>query len=375
MLCSLANDVMRLTSATTTHAFNPSVVVQRSSWHRAFRGNAQHDADEAFTKLIEQCDLVDNRSLRRLCAGMEDWECALTTDFLGYTTPAWKIFGFMFRNVITCEACGKVTRSLPNPINRLQVPMAGSSNLILKELIENDLRDEPLRDNDRCGDAKWQENNSGCGTRNCRSMGKAILWWPDVLVVHLKRFEPNATRTGFRKIDRPVCYGKNLQVLDSPEYTLRAMVMHHGSYGHGHYTDCVRTEEDKWILCDDAQRPKPMIEAQVFPQQRDSLIYSKAYIFFYERTSGRAEHPSAPPAPPPRPPRTDPTDDAEPGPGGAEASSSSNMQTALPAVTDGAKPAFDASGNARTHAAKPSCSSTSFPSSSCLLYTSDAADE
>jgi len=234
---------MRLTSATTTHAFNPSVVVQRRSWYRAFGGNAQHDADEAFTKLIEQCDRVDNRSLRRLCAGMEEWEHALTTDFLGYTTPAWKIFGFMFRNVITCEACGKVTRSLPNPINRLQVPMAGSSNLTLKELIENDLRDEPLRDNDRCGDSQWQENNSGCGTRNCRSMGKAILWWPDVLVVHLKRFEPNATHTGFRKIDRPVCYGKNLQVLDSPEYTLRAVVMHQGSYGLGHYTACVRTDD------------------------------------------------------------------------------------------------------------------------------------
>ena len=104
--------------------------------------------------------------------------------------------------------------------------MANSSNLALEELIENDLRDEPLRDNDRCGDLRWQENNSGCGARNCRSMGKAILWWPDVLVVHLKRFEPNATRTGFSKIDRPVCYGKNLQVLDSPEYTLRAVVMH-----------------------------------------------------------------------------------------------------------------------------------------------------
>ena len=236
----------------------------------------------------------------RWCA---ERERALTTDFLEYTTPAWKNFGFMYRNVTTCDACGKISRSVPNPLNRLQVPMTRSPGLNLKALIEKDLREEPLRDNDRCGDLQWEENNSGCGARNCRRICKAILSWPEVLVVHLKRFELNVTNGRFDKIDGPVRYGRTLQVLDSPEYTLRAMVMHNGRYGSGHYTACVRTVDNSWLLCDDERRPQPMVEEQVFPQQVSS-IHRKAYIFFYERTPGSVEATSAPSASSQGPPRT-----------------------------------------------------------------------
>ena len=74
-----------------------------------------------------------------------------------------------------------------------------------------------------------------------------------------------------------------LQFLDSPDYTLRAIILHVGMLSYGHYRAIVRGDDGSWRKCDD-ERITFVKEAAVFPSQRDASIYKQAYLLFYERT-------------------------------------------------------------------------------------------
>ena len=97
------------------------------------------------------------------------------------------------------------------------------------------------------------------------------------------------------KIDDPVWFGKSLQVVDSPVYVLRAMVMHAGGGEQGHFTACCRSEEGGWGLFNDAMRPRALSEAEVFPHGV-SDIHRNVRTFFYERTYAVAPLGSAGPS-------------------------------------------------------------------------------
>ena len=62
---------------------------------------------------------------------------------------------------------------------------------------------------------------------------------------------------------------------DEPPYILRAVIVHTGEAGGGHYTTYVRAQDHAWYFCDDWQSPRPVTEAEVLGAQ--------AYLLFYDR--------------------------------------------------------------------------------------------
>ena len=99
--------------------------------------------------------------------------------------------------------------------------------------------------------------------------------WPKVLAVQLKRFRPNEITSRMNKISTHVSYEEQMRVNNSPQYKLRALVIHSGTFSAGHYTSYVRFQDDAWHYCNDSAKPRLCKgTAEVFKQQ--------AYMLFYE---------------------------------------------------------------------------------------------
>ena len=58
-------------------------------------------------------------------------------------------------------------------------------------------------------------------------------------------------------------------------YSLRAVVVHHGNVGVGHYTAYVRSFDNFWYHCDDDEQPRQVNIGEV--------LQAEAYMLFYER--------------------------------------------------------------------------------------------
>ena len=115
-----------------------------------------------------------------------------------------------------------------------------------------------------------------CGERQCQQKKLQLARWPRTLVLHLKRWavitqwpfvqEKNTTPVSFEVI-LPVP-GKLLP------YNLRAVVVHDGQPGAGHYTAFVRSADHQWYHCNDRLKPRRVATAEV--------LKAEAYMMFYE---------------------------------------------------------------------------------------------
>ena len=98
-----------------------------------------------------------------------------------------------------------------------------------------------------------------------------------MLLLHFKRWhvisyvpfqqEKIPTKVGFETI-LPVAPG----VLP---YHLRAVVVHHGGAGAGHYTSFVRAANNSWYHCDDWTQP--------YQVQVERVLDAEAYILMYDQ--------------------------------------------------------------------------------------------
>ncbi len=59
-----------------------------------------------------------------------------------------------------------------------------------------------------------------------------------------------------------------------PRYRLRAVVVHLGDAGVGHYVAFVRCHDEEWYYCDDFRPPEAV--------SVDRVLSSEAYLLFYE---------------------------------------------------------------------------------------------
>ncbi|EGB02043.1 hypothetical protein AURANDRAFT_35571, partial [Aureococcus anophagefferens] len=111
---------------------------------------------------------------------------------------------------------------------------------------------------------------------------------PNVLIIHLKRFNALDSRKVKGKIDFPTdrpldlgpflsrCHGPDCRPLSDPGphlYELNAVVNHHGDINRGHYTSFVQ-EGGHWFLCDDHH---------IALVDVDTVKDSEGYILFYVR--------------------------------------------------------------------------------------------
>ena len=98
----------------------------------------------------------------------------------------------------------------------------------------------PLKENWRCGK---------CGAVSAGKKQLFIELFPDLLILHLKRFKYSDHRRtkDYREVDIPAAVS-----VDEINYNLIAVVEHSGSFDSGHYTALVRME-NRWFRCNDTE--------------------------------------------------------------------------------------------------------------------------
>ena len=98
-----------------------------------------------------------------------------------------------------------------------------------------------------------------------------------MLLLHFKRWEVISYVPFQReKIYTKVGFETLLPVApDVPLYHLRAVVVHHGGAGAGHYTSFVRAADNNWYHCDDcsSQAPRKTTLAEVLQAEAYMLVY------------------------------------------------------------------------------------------------------
>ena len=159
-----------------------------------------------------------------------------------------------------------ITMSIPVRTDGNQLP------LMIEEVIASHWGLESLNDeNDRC---------DRCHQYRTRLKKTTVVRWPQVLVLHLKRWEVVQIRPVFRrkKVDAKVSFDTVLDVEGgSGHYDLRGIVNHEGQAGGGHYTAHVRAHDNKWYFCDDRAGAVPRNVPVA------TALASQAYLLVYER--------------------------------------------------------------------------------------------
>lgn len=140
-------------------------------------------------------------------------------------------------------------------------------------------------------DASWAHDEvqptCGCGASATVTRKQTIVAAPEVLAIHLKRFEYRITGA-LAKINTPVRYGseldlaryadKTLDVSKGLKYRLLAVVAHMGSLNSGHYIAFGRSSAGVFCL-DDDDVSKAEVADLLFPPKPFT-----PYILFYTRT-------------------------------------------------------------------------------------------
>jgi ubiquitin C-terminal hydrolase len=184
-----------------------------------------------------------------------------------HSTPFWKAFGGIHCSATICKACG-LSAPQYEMWHSLSVALPAAPTE-LEQVLANHWGREPLLcDNDRC---------EACSVPHQRDKDVQLVTWPQVLVVHLKRWvvismvpfvqEKVETKIDFETI-LPVAVGQ-------PPYHLRGVVVHSGDPGGGHYTAYARAPNNFWYFCDDWVKPRL---AGV-----DEVLAAEAYMLFYEK--------------------------------------------------------------------------------------------
>lgn len=181
------------------------------------------------------------------------------------------------RSKVTCTVCKYESKRF-EPFLYLSVPVCRGMRTL------NDALDLYLQEECLEGDEQWYCEK--CKQR-VDARKKIDIWkLPTILVLHLKRFEYDARRQRFRKIDTKLVAGEQLDFteycssdqLDGALFDVVSVANHIGPYGHGHYTATCRimTSEGapSWYYFDDER---------VSPVSSKDAIGREAYVIFFAR--------------------------------------------------------------------------------------------
>ena len=118
-----------------------------------------------------------------------------------------------------------------------------------------------------------------CNACNATGQGikrTEIVHWPPVLVLSFKRFEFDRRTLNSNKITRHIAYPMQYKPRPDVTYTLRAVIVHLGLFGAGHYVAYVRARNDQWYFCDDDMVPRRVVNPL-------DVLRQQAYMLIYER--------------------------------------------------------------------------------------------
>ena len=265
-LCMLARDVTQLVQREPRTPHIPEVMLRRGSWNPAFGGVAQQDVHEAFQRLMEKCDEMDASAVRALPQCRDMGPAEFTGSAYRASTPYNQIFGNLQRVRITCEQCSHSSEHYERA-HAHDLSLANSDITELDHLLAEHFGREPL-------DAGWQCEQ--CLTRGRGMKSTEVMHWPPVLAISFKRFEFNVRLRRAEKLPNIIGYPMLLPLQEDVTYNLRAVIIHQGVAGGGHYVAYVRAHNEQWYYFNDGAVPR------IVPNPMD-VLRREAYMLIYER--------------------------------------------------------------------------------------------
>lgn len=261
-------------SANTVRVLQPKEVVMNVRHiSKSFRIGRQEDSHEFFRLLL---DSMQRSCLRRAHIKSENHATATTTF-------VHRIFGGKLKSCLKCANCGFVSARDDDFLD-LSLEIAPGVKSILGAL-RHFTATETLDDSNA-----WK--CSHCGQRSRAEKGLSIVKCPNVLMIHLKRFD---VMSG--KIKRHVEFSPILDIATGmtkgcddlhwqrTKYELHAVLVHAGfSTDCGHYFAFVKGSSGQWYeMNDDSVRWVGI----------DTVLQQKAYMLFYSRVLPLSERAKA----------------------------------------------------------------------------------
>jgi len=190
------------------------------------------------------------------------------------------LFQGQLRSIVTCTACGKVSKTF-DPYLYMSLPI-NEGMKSLEEALQLFLAEELLS-----GEEQWRCNS--CRKR-VDARKKIDIWkLPPVLVIHLKRFEYDTRSLRFRKIQAELKCPLTVDLSEwvqaeskeSLVYDVQCVANHSGPFGSGHYTaTCRHPIDGKWYHFNDDHVEEV--------KDLDKILSHKAYVLFLVRNSSAA---------------------------------------------------------------------------------------
>lgn len=270
-----------------------------------FRGCEQQDCQEFLTFILDGLheDLNVNGDKERLkelteaeerrregmsvrLASTIEWERYLKSDY----SPVVETMQGQYQSQLKCLTCGN-TSTTYNAFSSLSLPIPLNHQTVsLKDCFDLFTQDEVL------------DNDNAWHCPHCKKPRRAvkkliISRLPQVLIVHLKRFQQRAR--GTNKLETFVTYPtSNLNLTDywpsytgnddaklsqmpkrgqSPpfQYDLYGVANHFGTLKGGHYTAFVRKGSKGWCYFDDVRISRAV--------PSENVVNQHAYVLFYQR--------------------------------------------------------------------------------------------
>ena len=262
-ICRLAPEFQGITDINDRTRLLPETMRHVALWNRHFANRRQHDAEEAFETLFAACDKCTHMQLR---VQMNTPPNEDLPQHVLDATPYYKIFGCVFRYTIHCTACSTSSSNL-EAFTTLQLDLL-SGVKTLDHLVASRFAPAPC-------DSDYICSNTNCTARGTHSQSCNIVRWPQVLVVHLKRWSFDALTQAHTKIEQFVQFPATHRPNPDTTYNLRSIVVHQGQANGGHYVAYTRDELHGWLYYNDADTPAATPLSVVLQQ--------RPYMLFYER--------------------------------------------------------------------------------------------
>jgi len=249
VLCMVNDDLAKFSEE--GHAFVPLITRYRGKWAQDWTRARQECSMEAFQKLCESCQKVDEGNLA-------DWmQNGNPSSWL--TMPSLALFGGLLESTLTCHFCNESSKKI-EVMTHIQVNIPTGPEVTLDKALEKAQDWERLRKS-TCPKCK----------RSVRKKRMLVQRWPSCLVVHIKRWHLGACGQRWVKKQDHI-YFENQMTQGFTDYYLKAVVCHSGQATSGHYI-CYACPFGEWFRCDDTQ---------VTQCTWEDVLKDQAYILFYD---------------------------------------------------------------------------------------------
>eukprot|EP01017_Pseudomicrothorax_dubius_P040215 TRINITY_DN6262_c0_g1_i5.p1 TRINITY_DN6262_c0_g1~~TRINITY_DN6262_c0_g1_i5.p1 ORF type:complete len:452 (+),score=65.12 TRINITY_DN6262_c0_g1_i5:37-1392(+) len=207
------------------------------------------------------------------------YEAWITATLAKNNSPIYDLFAGNLASTVICQKCKRQTLTFEPFLDiSLAFPEVKGKTLVpsVSDLMANFFNCEKF-DGFIC---------QSCGTQGSASLTKRLLWTPNVLVLHLKRFKDAVV-----KLENSVYIPEKLDLTNylekecslylqnirsGVEYKLYAVVHHEGTLASGHYTAELIGRKGQWLEANDHE---------ITTKQAPPNYSNKAYLLFYSRIS------------------------------------------------------------------------------------------